>query len=62
LGKEIGMKLNAPRQVTWLLAVLLGILAIVAHEVTISVVSDYAFWVLAAAFVLLTLATMLRGL
>jgi hypothetical protein len=56
------MKLNPPKQVTWLLAVLLAILAIAAHEVTISVVSDYAFWVLAAAFVLLTLATALRGL
>jgi uncharacterized membrane protein YoaK (UPF0700 family) len=56
------MRLNPPRQVTWLLAVLLGILGILAHVATIDYVSDYAFWVVSLAFVLLALATVFRGL
>lgn len=55
------MKLNAPKKVTWLVAVVLGVLGILAFFVTIPFVSAYAFWFVVVAFVLLALATYLKG-
>jgi hypothetical protein len=54
---------NAPKNVTWLIAVVLGVLGIVgefAHD--IPVVSPNHFWFVAAGFVILALATKLKGL
>lgn len=56
------MKLSAPLQVTWWIALIAGVVGIVAHLVTIPVVSGFAFWLVAAAFVLLILATLLKGM
>ena len=56
------MKLNAPKKLTWWIAVIVGVIGIVAHLVTIPVVSGFAFWLVAVAFVLLALATYLKGL
>ncbi len=56
------MKLSAPQQVTWWIAVIVGVVGIIAYLVTIPVLSGYAFWLVAAAFVLLVLATLLKGL
>ena len=56
------MKLNAPKTITWWIAVVLGVVGIVASLVAIPVVSPFAFWLVAIAFVLLALATALTGL
>jgi hypothetical protein len=56
------MKLNAPKKLTWWIAVIVGVIGIVAHLVTIPVVSWFAFWLVVVAFVLLALATYLKGL
>jgi hypothetical protein len=56
------MNLSEPKFITWLIAVILGVLGIIATLVTIPVLSGFAFWLLAAGFVLLVLATMLKGL
>jgi len=56
------MKLNAPKTVTWWVAVIVGVLGILGKLVDIPFVSDYSFWFAAAAFVLLALATYLKGL
>jgi hypothetical protein len=56
------MKLSPPKNVSWILAVLLGLLGIIASQVSIPLVSDYDFWFVAAGFGLLALATLLRGL
>jgi hypothetical protein len=42
--------------------VIVGVAGILAHLVTIPVLSGFAFWLVAAAFVLLVLATYLKGL
>lgn len=41
---------------------IVGVAGILAHLVTIPVLSGIAFWLVAAAFVLLVLATYLKGL
>lgn len=58
------MKMNAPKTVTWLIAVIIGAIGIVSSLgiVAIPVISGYAFWLVAVGFVLLALATLLKGL
>jgi uncharacterized membrane protein HdeD (DUF308 family) len=56
------MKFNAPKNTTWWIAVILGVLGILATFVSIPVVSEYAFWFVAAAFILLALATYFKNL
>jgi hypothetical protein len=55
------MRLSAPKKTTWWIALVVGAIGIVAHLVTIPVLSGFAFWLVAAAFVLLILATYLKG-
>ena len=56
------MKLNAPKTITWWIAVVLGVVGIIGSFVAIPFISIYAFWLVAIAFVLLALATALSGL
>jgi len=58
---EEKMKLNAPKQVTWWIAVVLGVLGLIGTFVAIPFVSGYAFWFVFVAFLLLALATFLEG-
>jgi hypothetical protein len=56
------MRLSAPKQVTWWIALVVGIVGVLARLVIIPVLSGYAFWLVVVAFVLLILATFLEGL
>ena len=56
------MKLNAPKKVTWIIAVVVGLLGLVGTFITIPVISGIAFWLVFGAFALLALATYLKGL
>ncbi|MCI0694425.1 hypothetical protein L0337_20750 [candidate division KSB1 bacterium] len=56
------MKLNAPTQTLWLIAVILGVLGIVGRFVTIAYVSTYSFWLVAVGFVVLVVGTKMKGL
>jgi hypothetical protein len=56
------MKTNAPKQATWWIAFIVGAAGVLANFVTIPVLSGIAFWLVAIGFVLLALATVLRGL
>jgi len=56
------MRLNAPKQITWWIALVVGVIGILAHLGTIPALSGFAFWLVAVAFVLLILATLLEGL
>ena len=56
------MRLSAPKNVTWWIAVVLGVLGILGTFITIPLASDNAFWFVAVGFVLLALATFLKNL
>lgn len=56
------MKLSRPKIITWWIAVILGVLGILAFLGTLPVLAAYAFWLVVAGFVLLVLGTLLRGL
>ena len=51
-----------PHHVTWLIALALAILGVVATRIRIDHVSPHAVWVILAAYVLLALGTVIDGL
>jgi hypothetical protein len=56
------MKLSKPKEITWWIAVILGGLGILSSILPIPILAPYAFWMVAAGFVLLALGTALKGL
>lgn len=56
------MKLTAPSFPIWLIGVVLGALGILGHFVVIPVVTVNQFWFVSAGFVVLAVATLLKGL
>lgn len=55
------MKLSAPTFVTFIIAVVLAVIALIGFLVTIPFVSTYAFWILLVGFIVLVLGVMLKG-
>lgn len=55
------MRLSAPKKSTWWVAVVVGVVGVVANLVTIPVISGFAFWLVVIGFVLLALGTYLKG-
>ena len=56
------MKLSAPKIITWWIALIIGVVGILAYLVTIPVLSGFAVWLVVIAFVILILATLLKDL
>jgi hypothetical protein len=56
------MKLNAPKVVTFWIAVALAALGLLASQGVISELAGYALWLVVAGFVLLALGTLMRNL
>lgn len=56
------MKASAPTKLVWILGLLCGILGIIGHFFTVDVISEIAYWLLLAGFVLLGLGTSVKGL
>jgi hypothetical protein len=56
------MKLNAPKNITWWIAVVVGVLGILGSFVELPLVSTYSFLFVVIGFVLLALGTFLKGL
>lgn len=58
------MKLNAPKNITWIVAVILGVLGILGGLgiIAIAPLVGYSFWLVTAGFVILAVSTLLGGL
>jgi len=56
------MRLSAPKKITWWIAVIIGGLGVLSQVISIPFVNGYAFAFVAIGFLLLTLATLLKGL
>ncbi len=56
------MKLSAPKQLTWIIAVVLGVLSLLSHLGMVPQIAQYQFWMMTIAFGLLAFSTMLKGL
>ncbi len=56
------MKLNAPKQVTFVIALIVAIVGVISYFVAIPVLSAIAFWLLVIAFVVLAAGNLIMGL
>ena len=57
------MKYSAPKQITWIIGLILGIVGILANLVALPVITPViGFWLLALGWVLLVIATIVHGL
>ncbi len=56
------MKLNAPKNITWWISLILVVLGVLAKLVPIAALFPYAFWLVVIGFILLLLGTMVKGL
>ncbi len=56
------MKLSAPKQIVWIISLILGALGVLSTFVAIPFFTPNAFWVVVVAWGLLVLATYLKGL
>jgi hypothetical protein len=59
-NKERIMKLTPPTNLTFWVAVILGVLGILGSLISLSFISTYAFWLVAAGFVLLALGVLVK--
>lgn len=62
IQKENAMKLSAPKNITWIIAVVLGVLGLLGNFITIPVVSGLAFWFVFLGFAILGVATFVEGI
>jgi len=57
------MRFSAPKQITWIIALILGIVGILANLATIPVITaTIGFWLLVVAWALLLIAVITHGL
>ena len=56
------MKLTPPKVITWWIAVILGVLALLGYLKTLAALTPYAFWLAMVGLILLVVATLVEGL
>jgi hypothetical protein len=56
------MKISKPKTITWWIAVIVGAVGVLAHFVTIPVISGISFWLVVAGLALLAIANITKGL
>jgi len=56
------MKLTPPKVITWWIALILGVLALLGFMGTIAALSQYAFWLALVGLGLLLVACLVRNL
>ena len=56
------MKLSAPKMVTWIVAVALGVLGVLGRYVNIPLVTKYDFWLVVLGLIVLVLGTLIKEL
>ncbi|MDD8013303.1 MAG: hypothetical protein PHX05_07490 [Acidobacteriota bacterium] len=56
------MRLNAPSRISWIISLILGLASILSYFVAIPFVSVNLYWFMGAGWLLLILATFLRGM
>jgi len=59
---NMNLKLSAPSQIVWIIALILGIVGILGFLAIITALSTYAFWLVVAGWAVLLVATIMRGM
>ncbi|HEX7587242.1 MAG TPA: hypothetical protein VF478_02910 [Anaerolineae bacterium] len=58
----MNLKLSAPSQIVWIIALILGVLGILGSMGIIAALATYAFWLVVAGWAVLLIATIMRGM
>jgi hypothetical protein len=58
----MNMRLSAPKNLTWWIAVILGVLGFLGNFVALPVIGGLSFWLLFLGFAILAIATAVEGL
>jgi hypothetical protein len=57
------MKLSPPKNITWIIALILAVLALLGHlTTTVAILTKYDFWLAIIAAALMLIATIVKGL
>jgi hypothetical protein len=56
---KMKLKLSAPSQIAWIIGLILGAVGVIAKFVVIPTVSTYDFWLVAAGWLVLLIATVM---
>ncbi len=56
------MRTNAPRSVIWWISVIIGGLGIIGKFVALPVLTAHSWWLVTIGFIILALATVVKGL
>ena len=59
------MRLSAPKQITWWIALIVGVVGIVVQVMGLTLIAvpfGLGFWLVVIAFILLLIATLIEGL
>lgn len=56
------MKVSAPKVITWVIALVLGVLALLGHFGTVASLAQYSFWFAIAGLGLMLVASIVRNL
>jgi hypothetical protein len=59
---KMNLKLSAPSQMVWIIALILGVVGVLAALVVIPTISTLAIWLVAAGWGLMVIATAMRGM
>ena len=60
--EKMNLKLSAPSQIVWIIALILGVVGVIATLVVIPTISAFAFWLVVAGWALLLIATVMRNM
>ena len=55
------MRLNAPKQIVWIVAVVLAVIGLIGKFTAVAFISANAFWLVTVGFVILAASTLLKG-
>lgn len=55
------MRLNAPKQVVWMISVILGAVGVIGQVAGVGVLAPYTFWLVTIALVLLAVGNVMKG-
>ena len=58
----MNLKLSAPSQLFWIIALILGIVGILGAMGIVVAIAPYGFWLVVAGWALLLIATIMRGM
>ncbi len=58
----MNLKLSAPSQTFWIIALILGVLGILGAMGVVVALAPYGFWLVVAGWALLLIATIMRGM